>query len=427
MEEKGSYYNNYTKLLKKELTPAMGCTEPIAVAYASSKARQILDNKPEKIKVKCNANIIKNANGVTVPNSGNLKGIKAAAILGAIGGNPDKKLKVLTDIGENEIKLTKSLLKTDYCNIELIESKKKLHIIIEVSFGEEITQVEVVNGHLNIIEIIKNGEIIFNKQKEGRMANEFEKIKDSLKVENIINYAENIDLEEVRIILQRQINLNKNISQEGLNQEYGLNIGSTILRYEEDSTKNRAKSAAAAASDARMSGSFLPVIINSGSGNQGITVSLPVVEYAKDLGVKSPKLLRALIISNLISIHLKHKIGILSAFCGAVTAAAGSGAAITYLCGGGYKKISHTIINTLGNVSGIICDGAKPSCAAKIASSVDAAILGHKLAMDNKAFGPNEGIIKNKLEETIKVVGEIGSKGMEKTNKVILKTMLQDK
>ncbi|MFO8143228.1 MAG: L-serine ammonia-lyase, iron-sulfur-dependent, subunit alpha, partial [Dehalococcoidales bacterium] len=288
---------------------------------------------PEKIKVKCNANIIKNANGVTVPNSGNLKGIKAAAILGAIGGNPDKKLKVLTDIGENEIKLTKSLLKTDYCNIELIESKKKLHIIIEVSFGEEITQVEVVNGHLNIIEIIKNGEIIFNKQKEGRMANEFEKIKDSLKVENIINYAENIDLEEVRIILQRQINLNKNISQEGLNQEYGLNIGSTILRYEEDSTKNRAKSAAAAASDARMSGSFLPVIINSGSGNQGITVSLPVVEYAKDLGVKSPKLLRALIISNLISIHLKHKIGILSAFCGAVTAAAGSGAAITYLCG----------------------------------------------------------------------------------------------
>jgi len=417
--------NIYTKLLKKELTPAMGCTEPIAVAYASSKARQILDNKPEKIKVKCSANIIKNANGVTVPNSGNLKGIKAAAILGVIGGNPDKKLEVLTDIGENEIKLTNSLLKTDYCNIELLESKKKLHIIIEVSFGKEQTQIEVANGHLNIIKIIKNGEIIFNKQNEGNKVNEFKKIKDTLTVKNIINYAENIGLEEVKEIIQRQINMNKDISQEGLDQEYGLNIGSRILHYNEVSTKNLAKSAAAAASDARMSGSLLPVVINSGSGNQGITVSLPVIEFAKDLGVKKQKLLRALIISNLISIHLKHQIGILSAFCGAVSAAAGSGAAITYLCGGGYKKISNTIINTLGNVSGIICDGAKPSCAAKIASAVDAAIMAHELSMDNIFYQPGEGIIKKNIEDTINIIGNIGGKGMNEADKQILQAILK--
>ncbi|QTL97431.1 serine dehydratase subunit alpha family protein [Iocasia frigidifontis] len=414
---------DYINILKEELIPALGCTEPIAIAYAAAKAREVLNQEPIEVEVKCSGNIFKNVKGVIVPNSGNLKGIKAAAVIGVIGGKAEKKLEVLSNVAEEDIKETKRLLKTNYCSVKLLKSKADLHIIVSVRSKTDTALVELIETHTNIIKIKNNGKIIFNKPFIKKNNNNSIECS-PLTVKKIIQFADTVSIKEVEKIIERQIDLNSKISKAGLTNKYGMNIGLNLIKYRGDNIKTRAKAFAAAGSDARMNGCLLPAVINSGSGNQGITTSLPVIEYAKYLKVEKEVLIRALIISNLIAIHIKEKIGRLSAFCGAVSAACGSGAAITYLYNGTYEQISSTIINTLGNVSGIICDGAKPSCAAKIASAVDAAIMAHDLTMSNQTIQVGDGIIQNDIEKTIDVIGHIGGNGMKKTDETILEAML---
>lgn len=416
-------YDQYVEILKKELVPALGCTEPIAIAYASAVAKRTLGCFPQKIIAACSGNIIKNVKSVTVPNSGGLKGIEAAAIIGALGGNPDKKLEVLTDVTAADIEKTKALVETDFCSVALLEGVANLHIIITATAGEDSAVVEIKDAHTNIIKIEKNGKILFSSGEETK-TDEKPLDESVLSVRNIIDFANTVNIDDVRGILKKQIEYNTMISNEGLTNEYGANIGKTLLNEYGNNVKVRAKAKAAAGSDARMSGCVLPVVINSGSGNQGMTASLPVIEFAKELGVGEEKLYRALVISNLIAIYLKSGIGRLSAYCGAVSAACGSGGAITYLHGGDYEHICKTITNTLANVSGIVCDGAKPSCAAKIASSVDAAIMAHYLSMEDNAFTAGEGIVKEDVEKTIESVGRLARDGMKETDIEVLKIMV---
>ncbi len=416
-------YDQYVSILKKELIPALGCTEPIAIAYASAVAKKALGCIPQKIIAACSGNIIKNVKSVTVPNSGNLKGIEAAATIGAIGGNPEKKLEVLTEVTEEDIKLAKELLKTDFCSVEVLNGVANLHIIVTAIADNDKALVEIVDTHTNIVRIEKNGEIIFMADVQKEEAGETVDWS-LLNIESIIEFANVVKIEDVEKVLSRQIEYNTSISNEGLAHQYGANIGKTLLNEYGNSIKVRAKAKAAAGSDARMSGCILPVVINSGSGNQGMTVSLPVIEYAKELGVSKEKLYRALVVSNLIAIYLKSGIGRLSAYCGAVSAACGSGAAITYLYGGDYEHICKTIVNTLANVSGIVCDGAKPSCAAKIASSLDAAIMAHYLSMQDESFISGEGLVKDDVEKTIESIGRLARDGMKETDVEVLKIMV---
>lgn len=413
--------NNYTAILRKELVPALGCTEPIALAYCAAKAREVLGLLPEKVLVCCSGNVVKNVKAVTVPNSGGLKGIGAAVILGIVGGNAERELEVLDEVTQEDIHETKRLLKTDYFDCAIADGVENLYIDIEVSAKGHSARVRIVNRHTLITEIDRDGEPVYRlDEKEEIESADY----DAMDMEGILEYAKNVDLNEVRDILNQQITCNKAISQAGLEGKFGAEVGRCILRYYGEDVKNRAKAYAAAGSDARMSGCSLPVVINSGSGNQGITVSLPVLEYAKELGSSEEQILRALLVSNLTSIHLKHYIGSLSAFCGAVTAAAGAGAGITYLQSGNLETIGKTIVNTLANVGGILCDGAKPSCAAKIASAVDAAILGSLMAKDGFTFHEGEGIVQQGIEKTIRSVGYVGRVGMKMTDSQILNIML---
>lgn len=419
-------YENYLEILKSELIPALGCTEPIAVAYASAKARSILGCFPESAKVSCSGNIVKNVKGVLVPNSNGLKGIDAAAILGIIGGDADNKLEVLENVTKDDIEKTISLLNTNYCTCELVEGVENLYVSTTVYSGVHYVEVTISHTHTSITRIIKDGEVIFDlDDKNHKKSTSIDKSK--LNIKDIYEYATNVDINDVKEILDLQIKMNTAISLEGLNSEYGAEIGRTLIKCFGDDIKNRAIAKTAAGSDARMNGCPMPVVINSGSGNQGMTVTIPVVEYAKELKCSKEKLYRALIISNLISIHIKRHIGSLSAFCGAVTAASGAGAAITYLSDGSYDDMCRTITNTLANVGGIVCDGAKSSCAAKIAASVNAAIMGHYLSINNRSFNNGEGIVENDIEDTIKNIGHIGKVGMKTTDTEILNIMIGNK
>lgn len=425
MELDRNSYDQYVSILQKELIPALGCTEPIAIAYASAVARKTLGCVPQKIIAACSGNIIKNVKSVTVPNSGGLKGIEAAAIIGAVGGNPEKELEVLTEVTEENIKMAKELLKSDFCSVEVLNGVANLHIIITAISDNDKAVVEIIDTHTNIVRIEKNDEIIFKANTQSK--DDAEAIDWSrLNIESIIKFANVVKIEDVETVLSRQIEYNTSISNEGLKHQYGANIGKTLLNEYGSSIRIRAKAKAAAGSDARMSGCVLPVVINSGSGNQGMTVSLPVIEYAKELEVSKEKLYRALVVSNLIAIYLKSGIGRLSAYCGAVSAACGSGAAITYLYGGDYERISKTIVNTLANVSGIVCDGAKPSCAAKIASSLDAAIMAHYLSMQDESFISGEGLVKDDVEKTIESIGRLARDGMKETDVEVLKIMVEN-
>lgn len=421
-----SVNEQYIQILREELIPALGCTEPIAIAYASARATKLLGKTPEHIVAKCSGNIIKNVKGVVVPNAGGMKGIETAAIIGAIGGNSDRKLETLAEVTEADIQKTKELLQQkDYCDVKLLQSGINLHIIMEVSAGEDTVTVEIADEHTNIIREQKNDTILY--QSEAKTSDKPQSTDRScLNVQDIIEFANTIDVEKVKDILDRQISYNTKISEEGLTHDYGARVGKTLLSvYGDEDVKIRAKARAAAGSDARMSGCVLPVVINSGSGNQGMTVSLPVIEYARDLKVSQEKLYRALLVSNLIAIHQKTLIGRLSAYCGAVSAACGSGAAITYLKDGTYQNICDTITNTLANVSGIVCDGAKSSCAAKIASSVDAALLGHYMAMEHDSFQAGDGLVKTEVEGTIQSIGRLGKEGMKETDVEILNIMIE--
>lgn len=418
-----SLYDNYVSILKHELVPALGCTEPIAIAYASAKAVQILGQVPERIEMSCSGNIIKNVKGVTVPNSGGMKGIEAAAILGAVGGDADKELEVLESVTPEDIRRTRELAAEKICTCNLVDGVENLYITAGVSAGEHSAEVTIVGYHTNVTKIVKDGEVLLERTVEAE-TKEMGMDKSKLTVKDILEFADEVKIEDIEETIGRQVELNSAIAQEGLDNSYGAQIGKTLMHVWGKSITTRACARAAAGSDARMGGCSLPVVINSGSGNQGMTVSLPVIAYAEEWEVSREKMYRALVVSNLIAIHQKYYIGSLSAYCGAVSAACGAGAGITYMYGGSYEQVSLTIINTLGNVGGIVCDGAKSSCAAKIASSVDAALMAFHLSIQNKSFLPGEGIIKGDIEETIKSMGYIGRVGMRSTDTEILNIMI---
>ena len=414
-------YQNCVAILKEELVPALGCTEPIAVAYAAARARQALGCMPEKMTAECSGNIIKNVKGVIVPTTGDLRGTRAAAILGAVGGDPDRELEVLTSVKPEDVDRVRVLLEQGLCEEKLLDTPAKLHIIIRMSGGGHTSMAEIIHSHANVVRVERDGKALVDVPHTEEEGEEEGADRGCLSIANILRFAEEADLDDVREVLDRQIEYNTAISKAGLEEGYGAQVGATLLSLYGDDVKIRARAAAAAGSDARMSGCELPVVINSGSGNQGMTVSLPV---AKALGADREKLYRALCVSNLTAIHQKAKIGKLSAYCGAVSAATGAGAGICYLCGGGEEEIEKVIVNTLGNVSGIVCDGAKPSCAAKIASSVDAAILAVSMAMKDRYFRPGEGIVKEGVEATVESVGQLAREGMRETDSEILKIMV---
>lgn len=419
MDEK--IYRNYINILKHELVPALGCTEPIAIAYAAAKAREVLGEFPDAIEMCCSGNIIKNVKGVTVPNSGGLRGIDVAATLGVVGGDASRELEVLEGVTQADIEKTKELVDRKYCTCSLQEGVENLYIVAKVIKGEHYAQVTIINRHTYITKIVKDGQVLLDKGLEGTST---DVDKSLLNVNDILDFADTVAIKDVEEVLDRQVTYNSAISEEGVKHSYGAQVGRTLLEVYGDNVKVRARAKAAAGSDARMSGCSLPVVINSGSGNQGMTVSLLVIEYAKEMNASKEKLYRALVVSNLIAIHQKKYIGSLSAYCGAVSAACGAGAGITYLEGGTREEVGLTIVNTIANVGGIVCDGAKSSCAAKIASSVDAAILAHHMAMEHHVFQPGEGIVQENVEDTIKSVGYIGRVGMKSTDIEILKIMI---
>ena len=418
-----SLYDNYVNILKHELIPALGCTEPIAIAYASAKARQVLGEMPDRIEMNLSGNIIKNVKGVTVPNSGGLKGMEVAAVLGVVGGNADAALEVLESVKPEDIELTKKLVAQGICTCELAEGVANLYVEARVYKDGHSAEVTILDHHTNIVKVVKDGEVLVDRKSEDENADAgIDKSKLTLK--DIIDFANEVKIEDVKEVLGRQLTMNKAISQEGLDNPWGAQVGKTLLASRGNDVVTRACARAAAGSDARMSGCSLPVVINSGSGNQGITVSMPVYTYAEEWNISEDKLYRALCISNLVSVHIKYFIGSLSAFCGAVSAACGSGAAIAYMYGASYDQIGQTIINTLGNVGGIVCDGAKSSCAAKISSAVNAALLGFQMAIEGKGFQNGEGIVLEDVEQTIKSMGHVGRVGMAGTGIDILNIMI---
>lgn len=415
-------YGNYVQILNNELVPALGCTEPIAIAYAAAKARAVLGEFPDHVEVCCSGNIIKNVKGVTVPNSGGLRGIYAAAALGIVGGNADMELEVLEHVNQEDIDRTRRLVQEGFCSCTLQENVESLYIVARVVKGEHYAEVTIINRHTLVTKIVKDGQVVFeNKVSESSPDYVDKRL---LNVKDILTFADEVNLDDVRQVISSQISLNSAIADEGMKNKYGAEVGRTLIEVYGNDLQNRARARAAAGSDARMGGCSMPVVINSGSGNQGITVSLPVIEFAKEIGTSEDKLYRALVVSNLIAIHQKKYIGSLSAYCGAVSAACGAGAGIAYLNGATREEVGLTIVNTIGNVGGIVCDGAKSSCAAKIASSVDAAMMAYHMAKHHRAFQAGEGLVQEDVESTIKSIGYIGKFGMKNTDVEILNVMI---
>ena len=406
----------------------MGCTEPIAIAYAAAVARRTLGRPARRVEVEASGNIIKNVKSVFVPNTGGLRGIPAAAAAGIAAGNPDLELEVLSQIGEAEQAAIRQYLEDTPITVKLAASPFIFDITIRAWAEEESALVRIVNYHTNIVRIEKNGQVL--KEVEAQAAAE-EGLTDKavLSVEGILEFARECRLSDVEEVIDRQVRYNTAIAQEGLRGDYGANIGQVLLDTYGQDVKIRAKAMAAAGSDARMNGCGLPVVIVSGSGNQGLTASLPVVEYAKELGADWETTLRAVLVSDLITIHLKAEIGRLSAYCGAVSAGCGSGAGIAWLYGREkepqalLKDVSHTIVNALAVDSGIVCDGAKASCAAKIASAVDAGLLGFYMYQNGQQFRGGDGIISKGVEETIRNIGLLATQGMRETDREILDIM----
>ena len=420
MKKADSDYRAFLDILKEELIPAGGCTEPIAIAYTAAVARKTLGCRPEHMDVYASGNLIKNAKGVYIPNGGELRGVDAAAILGALGGNADRMLEVLLDLPDGVLDETQALMQQNYCKVHVIQGSEALHLIVNVQADGQTAEVELKNAHTHIVRIEKNGESVFRAEEDGTQDGFTDH--SCLTVEKIVDFANTCDLADIEPTLQKQIDCNMQIAEEGLNNRWGVNVGK--LYYENGKLL---QAYAAAASDARMSGCNLPVVIVSGSGNQGAAASLPVIIYAQKHNIGREQLLRALALSDLIAIHLKSGIGRLSAYCGAVCAATGAGCAMTYLDGGTLEQIDQTITNSIATSSGMVCDGAKPSCAAKIATSLESAIMAHDLAMANRTFQSGEGIVMDNVEQTIDAVGCVASQGMHITDQVILNLMTQQK
>lgn len=426
MERHCQTYDTYVEILKRELVCAMGCTEPIAIAYCAAKARSVLGTLPERIDVEASGNIIKNVKSVIVPNTNGARGIAASAAIGVLGGDENAKLQVISDISqEAKDALPAYLAKTQIRTIP-VQSEHLLDLTVHVYAGDSHASVRIADEHTNIVKIEKDGKTLF-EQAEKAVAEpaDNEPDYDLLTVAGICDFAVTCDLNDVRETLARQIACNTAIAEEGLTNNYGANIGKVLLRTDPTSVRTRAKAYAAAGSDARMNGCELPVVINSGSGNQGMTASLPVIEYAREMNVSEDRLYRALLISNLITIHEKTGIGRLSAYCGAVSAGAGAGCGIAYLNGGGVEEVSHTIVNALAVTSGIVCDGAKSSCAAKIAMAVESGILGYEMYQNGQQFYGGDGLVVKGVENSIANFGRLGRVGMRETDQEIIRMMTE--
>ena len=425
MNKSDNRYQAYINILHEELMPAMGCTEPIAIAYAGAMARKILGQVPDRVLVEASDNIIKNVKSVVVPNTGNLKGIEAAAIAGIIAGNADKVLQVISEVNDDERLQMADFIKNNEVKVIASTSGIIFDLIVNVYAGDSHASVQISHYHTNIVRIIKDGETTLYNHHCDDLNTKHKTDRTLMSVEGIVDFADSVDVKLVKDALNKQIEYNTAIANEGIKGNWGANVGSVLLNsWGENDIKVRAKAFAAAGSDARMSGCELPVMIVSGSGNQGLATSVPVIEYAKELKVDEDTMYRALLVSNLVTIHQKTSIGRLSAFCGAVSAGVGAGAGITYLYGGRYKEIAHTIVNALAIVSGIVCDGAKPSCAGKIASAVEAGILGYHMYKNGQQFYGGDGIVVKGVENTIKNIGRLGSIGMRETDKEIIRMML---
>ncbi|MCI8511091.1 MAG: serine dehydratase subunit alpha family protein [Lachnospiraceae bacterium] len=423
MEKTNEKYRAYVQILKEELCPAMGCTEPIALAYAAAVARKTLGMLPDRVVIGASGSIIKNVKSVIVPNTNHMKGIPAAAAAGIVAGDPDKELEVIAEVSIEQIAAMREFLEKTEITVQHVDNGLTFDILVTLYKGEESAKVRIVNYHTNLVHIEKNGEVLLDVPVAGE-SEEGLTDRTLLNMQDIWDFANTVDVGDVKEILDRQIHYNMAIAEEGLKGSYGANIGSVLLEMNGNDVRTRARAMAAAGSDARMNGCELPVIINSGSGNQGITASVPVVVYAKELGVSEEKLYRALALSNLTAIHQKTPIGRLSAYCGAVNAGAGAGAGIAYLNGGGYEEAVHTVVNAVAVLSGMVCDGAKASCAAKIAEAVDAAILGYNMYIRGQQFEGGDGIVTKGIENTIKNVGRLAKDGMKETNEEIISIMI---
>ena len=422
---KPEIYNAYVKILHEELVPAMGCTEPIAIAYASALARDTLGTMPERMEVQASGNLIKNVKSVVVPNTNGLKGIEAAVAAGVVAGDAGKALEVISVVSGEQKARIHDMVGRGVCKVSLLDSGLVLDLIVTLRAGDDWARVRIVNHHTDVVLIEKNGAVLLEKPVDTSSSiGEVSPEKRLLTIRDIVEFARTVDLDDVRDVLERQVNYNMAICEEGLKSSYGGNVGKVLLREFGDGVATRCKAKAAAGSDARMGGCELPVVINSGSGNQGITVSVPVVEYARELGKDQDTLLRALVISNLVAVHQKAGIGSLSAYCGAISAGAAAGAAIAFLLGGGEYEIEHTIVNCLAISSGVVCDRAKASCAGKIAIGLDAALLGYQMIKNQQQFRGGDGILKKGVEETIGVVGRLGKDGMRETDREILHIMI---
>ncbi|MFP4287195.1 MAG: serine dehydratase subunit alpha family protein [Candidatus Izemoplasmataceae bacterium] len=415
-------YERYTLILKEELVSATGCTEPIAIAYGAAKAKETLNLIPKSVLVEVSDNIIKNAKSVIVPNTNQLKGIKVAVAAGIIAGKSINNLDVISDVSLKHQSLIKEFSETVPIELKTVHSNHPFDLQITLYHGKETAKVRIANHHTNIVLIEKNGEVLFRKS---YVDESLEQPLKTLTIKSIIEFADTTDLTPLIPLLDTQIHNNMNIALEGLKSDYGANIGKVIMKQFGNDIKTKAKALAAAASDARMSGATFPVTIVAGSGNQGLTASIPVIAYAEALKVSKEKLYRALIVSNLVTVHQKRHIGPLSAYCGAVFSGAGSGAGIAYLHDEKFEGIAHTIVNALAIVSGMICDGAKPSCAAKIATSVDAGILAYEMVKEGQEFYGGDGIIAKGVEETINNVARLAKDGMKDTDKEIIKIMTE--
>ena len=417
-------YNNYVQILKEELRPAMGCTEPIAIAYAAAKATEILGACPEKMVAEVSGNIIKNVKSVVVPHTGGLRGIQAAAAAGAVAGDASAELEVISNVSEEQIEKMKAYLETADIEVRHVDNGHIFDIIINAYKGDDNARVRIVDFHTNIVSIKRNGTVILEKaivEQGGGLTD-----RECLTIEGIVDFADTVDLDDVSEVLERQIQYNMAIAEEGLKGDYGANIGSVLLASHPEDITYRMRAYAAAASDARMNGCELPVVINSGSGNQGITSSVPVIVYSLCNNKKHDEMLRGLVVSNLVTIHLKTGIGRLSAYCGAVSAGCGAGAGIAYLQGGKVEAVSHTVVNAIAIDSGIVCDGAKASCAAKIASAVDAGLMGVAMYNRGDQFFGGDGIVKDGVEKTIRTIGKLARQGMKQTDEEIIRLMLED-
>ena len=421
MQKTDPRYHAYAAILKSHLRPAMGCTEPIAIAYAAAKARQVLGVMPERMVARCSGNIIKNVKGVNVPNAGGQKGVQVAAILGALAGNPDLELQVISQVPDEAVEEVRKLNKARICTCELEEGVENLFIRIEAYAGDESAVVEIKTKHNHISRMEKNGEVLL-------VADDIVTAdagdKSQLNLKDIMEFAETCDLSDVDDLITKQIEYNTAISNEGLTNGWGTEVGRILMESGSGSVSTRASARAAAGSDARMNGCAMPVVINAGSGNQGITCTMPVVTYAEELGVSTEKLHRAMVLTNLVALHQKRYIGNLSAYCGAVSAGTAAACGIAYLHGENYDVIGRTIINALGNTGGIVCDGAKASCAAKIASAVEAGILGYEMSKRGKVFAFGEGIVEGDYEQTIRNFGRLAKEGMKDTDIEILNIMI---